>query len=90
MLQVGLWVRDYNKKDGSGKGKFFSGKLGYVSIPPNASLAIFKNENKTKESQPDYYLHVSEPFEKKDVEFVPTSNSAASAKSDDFGSDIPF
>ena len=86
-MQVGsLWLKEYNKKDGSGKASFFSGKLGYVSLPPGASIAIYKNDHKKNPSQPDYFLHVNEPFEKKQAYTEPVS---ALSKLDD-PLDIPF
>lgn len=83
-IQVGsLWLREGKKKDGSGSIKFYSGTTGYITIPPNANLTIFKNENKKGDKSPDYFLYVDEPY-KKEASPAPASTGG----NGDF--DIPF
>lgn len=84
-IQVGsLWLREGKKKDGSGVIKFFSGSTGYITIPPQANLSIFKNENKKSDKSPDYFLYVDEPFKKE-----ASSPSPAASGNGDFDA-IPF
>jgi uncharacterized protein (DUF736 family) len=57
-----LWVKEY-EKDGQ-KRKMFSGELD-LGVLGTVGIAIFKNEKKDKENQPDYRIVLSEkPKEK--------------------------
>ena len=56
--QVGaLWLKEY-EKDGK-KRKMMSGELD-LGILGKVNIAVFKNEKKEKENQPDYYIVLSE------------------------------
>lgn len=44
----GLWL----KKSSSGKGSFLVGNVGF-----NGKVLIFKNENKTSDNSPDYFMY---------------------------------
>jgi len=70
ILLTGLWLKTSKK----GK-KYFSGNMG------QNRLLIYKNENKTKDTQPDYLLYIAPP--------MPKDAKDAIAK-DDFADNDPF
>ncbi len=53
-----LWVREY-EKDGQKK-KMLSGEIDLGALG-KVNIAVFKNEKKEKENQPDYRIVLSEP-----------------------------
>lgn len=56
--QVGaLWLKEY-EKDGQKK-KMFSGELD-LGVLGKVNIAVFKNDKKEKENQPDYRIVLSE------------------------------
>ena len=53
-----LWVREY-EKDGK-KRKMMSGELDLGALG-TIKIAVFKNDKKEKDNQPDYRIVLSEP-----------------------------
>ena len=53
-----LWLREY-EKDGK-KRKMMAGELDLGALG-TAKIAVFKNDKKEKDNQPDYRIFLSEP-----------------------------
>lgn len=85
-----LWVKKGQKKDGTDY-SFIAGNLGFVQIPPGASLVVQRNTNKTDEKHPDYYLVVDKPYEKAQKGYGNFPKAEPEEKRQSFThDDIPF
>lgn len=79
-MKIGaLWLKE---KDGK---KYFSGKIEVPGL--DLQFAVFKNEEKNKENQPDYNIVWSSPNQKKNNSTQQNSSDQVQPFSDD---DIPF
>jgi len=84
MIRIGLWSKEANGR------KFMSGKNDYCLIPPNASIAVFRNDQKKSDREPDYHLVIKEPYQPTAERPAPAAAAPAANSEAPAGAEIPF